>query len=331
MFKFYLNSNFRLAGTPEFPAQFVQYSTEDVEVYCPFQNIGITIIMNIVRPDGFKTNQIFMEYLREDEENAGTYVYGAKITPYHTALIPGTQSVGTMIMSFMLKEFEDDILVNVLSSPITKIPVDRSIEPNAEFLPSSVEENFASRITALETVSFDHSLLTPQSRGLPNQHPIGAITDLAPKVTVHIGEYDPTVEADTWFDVKGIDEEVNIDGNWEVVSSTPLITNNFTFQVPPIEPTQAVRLVVIGNNYGEIYRQEFYAQTNNEIISGQALIYQDAFSSVIVNFTLEAVVDGTPGAFPRGNPILGYQTVQFFNVGTNNISSFNAAALEVFL
>jgi hypothetical protein len=327
MFKFYLDENFRLSGTPQFPAQFVQYSTEDVEVHIPFANLGITVIMNVIRPDGFKTNEMFMELVGEDPEEAGIYIYKTTLTPYHTALIPGTQSQGTMIVSFMLKQFEDEILTNVLSSPITKIPVERSIEPNAEFLPTSVAEDFAARITSLETVSFDHTLLSSQSRAQANQHPIGAITDLEPKVTVHVGRYEPEDPADTWLDTKGTgDDEIIIEGEWYTIAGTPVIALNVNFSVGfPGEqgvPTDSMlRLVIIGNNFGEIARQEYLNQPNN-YIQGQALVYRDIVNEVRVQFTLEPII--------QNDRIVAYRTVQFQNIGNLFVSNFQAHALEVF-
>jgi hypothetical protein len=330
MFKFYLDSNFRLTQSPEFPAQFVQYTTADVVLYAPFQNIGLTIIMNVIRPDGFKTNEMFMEYLGEDEENPGIYMYGTTLTPYHTALIPGTQNTGTMIVNFILKQFEDEVVVNILSSPITKIPVERSIEPNAEFLPTSVAENFGARITALEEVSFEHNLLSLQSRSLEDQHPIGAISGLTPKVNVHIGENDPTIPADTWFNVIGIDEEVSIVSDWRVIASTPNISLGVVFGVPPVPQTATTRLVVIGNVDGEPYRQEFYNNPDGSI-NGAAIILTTELAVGEVEFTLTPIIDGTPGTYPQTDPIVGYQVTQFDNIGNFAISSFTALSLEVFM
>lgn len=197
MFKFFLDVNFRLGDTPILPAQFMQFTTADVELHIPFAPEGSAVIMSVIRPDGFKTNEMFMEIDKEDPENPGIFIYKTQLTPFHTSVIPGTATQGSLIVGFMLKQFEDEILVNVLSSPITKISVERSIEPSGEFLPFSVQDSFAARLNTVENVAFDHTLLSEFSRSQPEQHPISAITELEPKVTVHVGRYDPEVPSDT--------------------------------------------------------------------------------------------------------------------------------------
>lgn len=212
--KFILNEKFRFAQAPEIPPFLVQFSTQEFTIHIPFENEdelgnGRSLIINIIRPDGFKTNEMFAEFIGEDPDNLGTYIWRSRIVPFHTSIIPNTSATGILIMSFMLKEYgAGQELIDVLSSPIVKLTVQRSIEPNSEFLDFSVEEDFDRRINQLEIAGLDHSVLTLLSRSKNDQHPISAISGLKPKVEIHIGEDEPIEQIDTWFDVSAVDEEV---------------------------------------------------------------------------------------------------------------------------
>ena len=212
--KFYLDNRFKLSKPPQIPPLFTQFNTEEIEIHIPFANEdelgnGRSVIVNIVRPDGFKTNEMFAEFAGEDPENPGTYIWKSRIVPFHTSIMPGNQPTGTLIISFMLKEADgNNELVDILSSPITKITIQRSIEPNEEFLDYNTAEELDSRINTLEASALDHSVLSLFSRSKPNQHPIEAISGLKQKVGVHVGEEEPIETTDTWLDVAAVDDEV---------------------------------------------------------------------------------------------------------------------------
>ena len=201
--KFYLSEDFRFKEKPNLPLQFTQYSTEEIEISLPFNKndddgISRSIVVSVIRPDGYKTNEMFAEFAGEDLNNEGFYIWKSGLTPYHTSIMPGTNNTGSLIIGFMLKEFKNDTLIDVLSSPITKITVHRGIEPNQEFLPYSVQDDFGRRINAITEQQYQHDFLTLASRSKPNQHPIESISGLSRKVEVAVSDEEPTKGVDTW-------------------------------------------------------------------------------------------------------------------------------------
>ena len=326
MLKFYLNEDFKFSKPPEIPPLLIQFSTEDVEIHIPFADVdqlghGRSLIINIIRPDGFKTNEMFGEFTGEDPDNPGTYIWKSKIVPFHTSVIPGTSSTGSLIVGFMLKEFNgQENLIDVLSSPITKITIQRSIEPNEDFLDFNAAEDLDRRLNTLEVGALDHSVITLFSRSKPDQHPIEAISGLKPKVEVHISEEEPIEQIDTWFDVSAIDDEVAPATRWEKLASTPIIFIGQVINCNSFSESEPIKFVVVGNLAGEIYRQEFHSDEYGYIM-GEAVIYISAnYASIAsVSFVLE--------------PISGqnaFSVASFENTGNLNISDFTALSIEVY-
>lgn len=326
MMKFYLDNRFKSSQPAEIPLLFVQFSTEDIEIHIPFAEEdglgnGRSLIVNIIRPDGFKTNEMFAEFIGEDPDNLGIYIWKSKIVPFHTSVIPGTSSTGSLIIGFMLKEFDaEQNLTDVLSSPITKITVQRSIEPNEEFLDFNAAEDFDRRINALEVSALDHSVLTLLSRSKPNQHPIEAIAGLKPKVEVHISEDEPVEQVDTWFDVSAVDDEVAPTTRWEKIAYTPIIFSGQVINCNGFSESEPLKLVVVGNSAGETYRQEFHSDEYGYILGEAVLYISTNYASIAsVSFVLE--------------PIAGenaFSVAYFENTGNLNISDFTALSIEVY-
>jgi len=61
--KFYLTENFRIAKPSIVPQGITQYSIQPIELTIPFSQTDNIVICNIVRPDGFKTNEIYLDYV----------------------------------------------------------------------------------------------------------------------------------------------------------------------------------------------------------------------------------------------------------------------------
>lgn len=316
--KFYLNNTFRIRKPSEVPISFIQYSTETVELFIPFGALNNVVVCNVVRPDGFKTNEMFLDYVGPVAGEPGIHKWTTTITPYHTNNIPGTKDNGIMILNFMLRQFENNVLVGIQSSPLFRISVARSIEPAPESLPYSVQDAIFQDLQELQVEITDHDQLSTISRNKPNQHTIDAISGLRRKVEVHVGESEPIEEAETWLDVAAVDQEVVVTGNWTLLSSTPNIFLGAYFSTNIYTIGEPMRLVAIGNLAGEVYRQELHSDING-IISGEILISlsEDYINMASVHVTL--VPDGT-----NHFTVTGFQ-----NTGNILINDFTALSIEV--
>lgn len=84
-----------------------------------------------------------------------------------------------------------------LTSPLVRVRVLRSIEPDVESVPYSFQQQILEQIQNIEAGTISHDRLPLESRFKPNQHPISAITGLKPKVEVHVDEDEPVDQIDT--------------------------------------------------------------------------------------------------------------------------------------
>lgn len=123
-----------------------------------------------------------------------------------------------------LAEFEATLQIQntkiIKTSGVVDYPVNPNVFGEYENLGLTDREEIDFRLTELEQeiqlaidAQTNHGVLTLFSRSQPNQHPISAISGLAPKVLVHIGDQEPTEQIDTWFDVEEVDGEVVVVGN----------------------------------------------------------------------------------------------------------------------
>lgn len=180
--RIYLDSNFKTIKTTD-ASQITQFNIVPVEVWTtiPFTEIDEdktytnSIGMNFVRPDGYKLQQIPFEPAYDGEpqiENDVTYyVRTGKISIYNTAIIPGTNDFGYALLSFTIAKVLNLQVVQRLTSPIIRLSVIRSIEPNLPYDEENAVELLATRVDILE---------------LPQ--PAFTLDTVAPAETLAIGE-----------------------------------------------------------------------------------------------------------------------------------------------
>lgn len=158
--RIYLDDNFKIIKTQDFDVHFVQFSEVEVEVYTTLSVTNRTLGYNFVRPDGYKTQQVSMVYQGTVVENSVTYyTWAANITPYHTAIIPGTQDYGFGLISFSITKILNNIVTERFTSPVLRITVVRSIEPDVTLIAPNDAEVLSERITALEAFAINPTLL----------------------------------------------------------------------------------------------------------------------------------------------------------------------------
>ena len=208
--KFYFNEKLKYIGNQNIPTEYIQYSTEDVEIQITTDEpTNKSLAMSVIRPDGFKTNQILASYVGVGEE-PGTHVWKATITPYHTAVIPGVDPKGSMLISFTLKTIENNILIESYNSAISRITVTRSIEPKEGFIPFSTEDTLNTRMNDLEVSDESQNVLLGDidSYVTSSNSRIIALEDIQPTL-LHGGIYDPLTSQLKLIRLNG--EEVVID------------------------------------------------------------------------------------------------------------------------
>lgn len=158
--RIYLDNNFKVIKTQDFDVQFVQFNQVEVEVYTTLAQADRTVGYNWVRPDGYKTQQVAMTYQGTVVENSVTYyTWAANITPYHTAIIPGTQDYGFALVSFTITKILNDIVTERFTSPVLRITVIRSIEPEISIIAPSAVEAIDVRLDNLEAFKLNPTLL----------------------------------------------------------------------------------------------------------------------------------------------------------------------------
>jgi hypothetical protein len=152
--RIYLDNNFKVIKQQDFDIQFVQFNQVEIEVYTTLPQADRTVGYNWVRPDGYKTQQVAMTYQGTVVENSVTYyTWAANITPYHTAIIPGTQDYGFALISFTITKILNDIVTERFTSPVLRITVVRSIEPDITILPPNALTTVEQRVSNLEAVA----------------------------------------------------------------------------------------------------------------------------------------------------------------------------------
>jgi len=149
--RIYLDNNFKVIKQQDFDVQFVQFNQVEVEVYTTLPQTDRTVGYNWVRPDGYKAQQVAMTYQGTVVELGVTYyTWAANITPYHTAIIPGTQDYGFSLISFTITKILNDVVTERFTSPVLRITVIRSIEPDITILPPNALTSVEQRVSNLE-------------------------------------------------------------------------------------------------------------------------------------------------------------------------------------
>lgn len=152
MIKIYLDDNFRVTDTVN-ASQLTQYNVEVIQVWTTIPNTDRTVGMNFVRPDGYKLQQVGFAYIGTEVEGGKTYYkWQGEIGAYNTAVIPGTTDYGNALMSFTITKVLDEVIVERYTSPIIRISVIRSIEPDLPIAPTNSLEALEARIAALEAL-----------------------------------------------------------------------------------------------------------------------------------------------------------------------------------
>jgi hypothetical protein len=152
--RIYLDNNFKVIKQQDFDVQFVQFNQVAVEVYTTLPQTDRSVGYNWVRPDGYKTQQVAMTYMGPVLEGTTTYyTWAADVTPYHTAIIPGTQDYGFALISFTITKIVNEAVMERFTSPVLRITVVRSIEPDITILPPNALESVESRVATLEATT----------------------------------------------------------------------------------------------------------------------------------------------------------------------------------
>jgi len=158
--RIYLDNNFKVIKQQDFDVQFVQFNQVAVEVYTTLPQTDRTVGYNWVRPDGYKAQQVAMTYDGTAVESGVTYyTWSANITPYHTAIIPGTQDYGFALISFTITKILNDVVTERFTSPVLRITVIRSIEPDISLIAPSAVEAIDVRLDNLEAFRLHPDLL----------------------------------------------------------------------------------------------------------------------------------------------------------------------------
>lgn len=149
--RIYLDNNFKVIKQQDFDVQFVQFNQVEVEVYTTLAQTDRTVGYNWVRPDGYKTQQVAMTYNGTVVESGVTYyTWSADITPYHTAIIPGTQDYGFALISFTITKIVNEAVTERFTSPVLRITVVRSIEPDITILAPNALTAVEARVSNIE-------------------------------------------------------------------------------------------------------------------------------------------------------------------------------------
>lgn len=295
-----------------------QYSTTQIELYTSFYSIDDVLTFNLIRPDGSQAPEVYFSY--DQQMEPGKYRWLATISPYHTLNIPGKEEKGRIVINFTLKHIVDGIVQYIKSSPIVRLTVDRSTEPEPTELGANTIDDILQRLQYLEsgtgTGTGDHSQLTATSRSLPNQHTIDAIIGLRQEISIYNGVSEPDKGQKTWFNTVGGGDPIN---EWDVLLSTPLISMgaSFTYVAPPfIAP---MRLKVVGEILGEEVTQYLYNDSDLNSISGEVILYVDEDPQNTRSVYINCYVDEQ-----------GLTVLDFSNTGTDDVIEFVATALEVY-
>lgn len=290
-----------------------QYSEVEIIALLPYNNLEHIFSFSLVRPDGYKANEVYFECGNEFEP--GLYEWTAKIRSYHTLSMPGTQDIINIIVGFTLKNIIGGLVQSVKSSPIIRIPVVRSVEPAPNELEPEIADDFEHRISVLELADSSHNLISSYSRSLPNQHPIAAITGLEQEVGVYTGIDEPEKGERTWLETVSEESEVI---EWQTLLSSPTISLGATYAVsmPYLAP---VRLVVSGNLFGETYIQEIYSGVDPSTLSGEVIIYVD--EDILNSISVRVAATITTNLIT---------ITEFKNTGALDIDNFIALRFEVY-
>lgn len=285
MIRVYLDGAMRVIKS-EIPVFITQYSSVEIEIHTPIQPENQTTTYSFIRPDGYKTHEVYMSYDREED---GKYVWVGELTPYHTSNMPGSSDTGVGIMSFTMRH---NITGLTLSSPIIRLTIQRSIEPAPNIIPPNLADSILARLDKIEEEGIDisklrHDQLTAESRSLPDQHPIEAITGLKPEINVHVGREEPQDLAKTWF--KKVDKagEDNPNGEWITLMSFIKLEQDAAF-VPQLEfdNHEPMRFIIIGNLGDDTVTQELHIDANG-VFKGEVIIIADPVANLYSSVEIE--------------------------------------------
>jgi hypothetical protein len=224
--RIYLDNNFKVIKQQDFDVQFVQFNQVEVEVYTTLPQTDRTVGYNWVRPDGYKAQQVAMTYQGTVVELGVTYyTWAANITPYHTAIIPGTQDYGFSLISFTITKILNDVVTERFTSPVLRITVIRSIEPDITILPPNALTSVEQRVSNLEgsTIEIAQELDFPNpiraneaiTKGdvLMFVDVLGDATVVAKATSAAVNAQGPKIIVG----VAGQDIPANVSGNYEVL------------------------------------------------------------------------------------------------------------------
>jgi hypothetical protein len=292
--------------------EIVQYSTTEVEIITPFYSTDDVVSFNLIRPDGSQAPEVY--FLYKGELTPGQFLWESEISPYHTLNIPGKDEKGRIVFNLTLKHFSQGVIEYVKSSPVIRINVSRSIEPE----PNVVEPSLADELFSIigSGSLFDHQNLSFTSRSKSNAHPISAITSLEEEIGIFVGESEPSAGEKTWFKEYGDVEPLN---EWQTLVSTPTIQSGAVFTYPTMPLLYPMRLRVEGTILGETVVQHLYNDSSLDFISGEIVLFIDESpeNSIAINL----------GFYVEDNNI---EVVTYENTAGTGIENFVAIAIEVY-
>jgi hypothetical protein len=151
----YLDSNMKTAIAPA-NTTFTQYTTQEIELFTLKEDAD-TIGFNVVRPDG--KNLPMVDMTTAGTELVGGVLYNkytGQLGSYATAIMPGLGDTGTALLSFTSFILdEEDNVTQRMSSPVIRLNVQRSLEPNEEPERTDRYTPLAARVTTLETSTLE--------------------------------------------------------------------------------------------------------------------------------------------------------------------------------
>ena len=151
----YLDSNMKTAIAPA-NTTFTQYTTQDIELFT-LKDDADTIGFNVVRPDGKSLPMVDMTADGTELVGGVTYnKYTGQLGSYATAIMPGLGDTGTALLSFTSFILdEEDNVTQRMSSPVIRLNVQRSLEPNEEPERTDRYTPLAARVTTLEGLTVE--------------------------------------------------------------------------------------------------------------------------------------------------------------------------------
>lgn len=152
MIKFFIEPSLKISGREL--SSITQYSTTKIEAYTTYYSTEEVLSLNLIRPDGARVPEIYFEYVGESQEG---HKWEATILPFHTFNIPKNQTKGKITINFLMRYYNGEILEEIKSSPLVRIAIDKSTEPQPESIPPRITDQLWLRMDELNRLLTDYA------------------------------------------------------------------------------------------------------------------------------------------------------------------------------